>query len=158
MTITDIINLSTKEWSVILIAVLSLVQIAPIKLNPISWIARAVGRALNKELYDKVDDLEKSIQEVSDQQKLGRDEWLEDKAIAARIRILRFNDELLMSGKEGSNYPRHSKESFDQTLDDITYYEDYCEDHKHFRNDKAVMAIRNVKRCYEKCCIDNDFL
>ena len=158
MTITDIINLSTKEWGVILIAVLSLVQIAPIKLNPLSWIARVFGRAINKELFDKVDDLEKSVKEVVDQQKIGREEWQEDKAIMARVRILRFNDELLMSGKEGSKVPRHSKESFDQTLDDITYYEDYCEDHKHFKNDKAAMAIKNVKRCYEKCCIDNDFL
>lgn len=95
-------------------------------------------------LENKIDDMAKEQTKES----AAREE---DKAISARIRILRFNDELL-------SHTMHSKESFDQTLDDITFYEDYCEDHKHFKNDKAVMAIKNVKRCYDKCCIDNDFL
>ena len=161
MTIAEVLkllNMGTKGWGITIIVVLSLVQIAPVKLNPLSWIARTFGRAINKDLYDKVDELEESIQGVAKSQVEEKNAREEDNAIMARIRILRFNDELLMAGKEGSNYPRHSKESFDQTLDDITYYEDYCEDHKHFKNDKAAMAIKNVKRCYEKCCIDNDFL
>ena len=156
MTITELLSLGAKDWGIVLIAVLSLVQIAPIKLNPLSWIARAFGRAINKDLYDKVDDLEKSIKVVADAQIEEKEAREEDKAIVSRVRILRFNDELLMSGKDEA--PRHSKESFDQTLDDITFYEAYCEDHKHFKNDRANMAIKNIRRCYEKCCIDNDFL
>ena len=159
MTIKEIIEtLNVGDWSLIIFLILSLVQIAPVKINPLSWIARAFGRAINKDLYDKVDELEKSIKGVADAQTEEREAREEDKAVMARIRILRFNDELLICGRNGTHYPRHSKESFDQTLDDITAYEDYCEDHKHFKNDKAIMAIKNIRRCYEKCCIDNDFL
>lgn len=145
-------NIGVGGWGVAIIIILSLVQIAPVKINPLSWIARGIGRAINKELYDEVGELKAAINGISEEQTKEREAREEDKAITARIRILRFNDELLMKT------PRHSKESFDQTLDDITFYEDYCEDHKHFENDKAVMAIKNIRRCYEKCCADNDFL
>ena len=151
VSLLEAIDIGVEWWIVIIICILSLIQIVPIKINPLSWIARLLGRAINRELYDKVTMLENKIDDMAKEQTKESAAREEDKAISARIRILRFNDELL-------SHKMHSKESFDQTLDDITFYEDYCEDHKHFKNDRAVMAIKNVKRCYDKCCIDNDFL
>ena len=40
----------------ILFIVLTLVQIAPIKFNPWTALARAIGRALNKEVMDKIEE------------------------------------------------------------------------------------------------------
>lgn len=151
VNLLEAIDIGVEWWIVIIICILSLIQIVPIKINPLSWIARLFGRAINRELYDKVSMLENKIDDMAKEQTKESEAREEDKAISARIRILNFNDELL-------SHTKHSKESFDQTLDDITFYEDYCEDHKHFKNDRAVMAIKNVKRCYDKCCIDNDFL
>lgn len=150
--VAEMLNIGLEGWAIAVIVLMSLVQIAPIKINPLSWLASAFGRAINRELIGKVDNLEKSIERVEVKQKQEEEARLEDKAETARVRILRFNNELLLGT------PRHTKESFDQVLDDITYYENYCEHHENYKNGKAVMAIKNVRRCYDKCQIDGDFL
>ena len=75
----------------------------------------------------------------------------EDRATNARIRILRFSDEV----RHGV---LHSKESFDQVNLDIDTYHRYCEDHPEYKNNRAVMAIANIKRIYAKCLEENSFL
>lgn len=72
-------------------------------------------------------------------------------AQGARRRILRFNDELLRNID-------HSKEYFDDILEDIKTYENYCHTHPSFENGKTVMADRNIKRCYEQCMQKQSFL
>lgn len=75
----------------------------------------------------------------------------ENEATTCRYRILRFNDEVLHGQK-------HTKEHFDQILDDITRYEQFCEGHPEYENNKAVLAIENIKRVYQKCSDENTFL
>ena len=41
-----------------LVAVPTLIQISPIKVDPWTWLARKVGRAINGELMEKFDRLE----------------------------------------------------------------------------------------------------
>ena len=79
------------------------------------------------------------------------DELAEDRATNARIRILDFSDEV----RHGE---RHSKEAFDQINLDIDTYRRYCDDHKDYQNNRAVMAITNIERVYAKCLEANDFL
>ena len=74
-----------------------------------------------------------------------------ERATTARVRILRCSDEITRG-------VRHSKEYFDQTLEDINNYNLYCGAHPEFKNRKAVLAIENIERAYEKCLQDNDFL
>lgn len=136
MTLADL--LPTYEGAAVwLVILLSLIQIAPIKLNPWSWLAKQAGKAMNGDLVEEVREL--------------REEFDVSMANQARTRILRFNDELLRED-------RHSKEMFDSVLEDIDAYEKYCNAHPEYKNSKAVLAIANVKRCYEKCEIDRDFL
>lgn len=120
-----------------LVIILSLVQIAPIRINPWTWLAKWAGKAMNGDLVREVRDL--------------REEFDVSLANQARTRILRFNDELLRKD-------RHSKEMFDSVLEDVDNYERYCSEHPLYKNSKAVLAIANIKRCYEKCEQDNDFL
>lgn len=80
-----------------------------------------------------------------------RNEIREEQAITARVRILRFSDEMLHGD-------RHSKESFDQALQDIDRYNDYCDANPRFENERAKAAITHIKRVYEKCLEQNDFL
>lgn len=75
----------------------------------------------------------------------------ENEATTCRYRILRFNDEVLHDQK-------HTKEHFDQILDDITRYEQFCDEHPEYENNKAVLAIENIKRIYQKCSDENTFL
>lgn len=97
-----------------------------------------------EELSKKIDGLSEKIDRMDRAQ-------AEDNAIRARTRILRFNDELL-------NDTRHSKECFDQVLDDVTMYETYCNEHPNFKNSKAVHAIGNINKIYDKCQEEHDFL
>lgn len=75
----------------------------------------------------------------------------EGMAYTWRYRILRFDDEIRHDEK-------HTKEHFDQILEDITKYENYCRDHKDFPNNKAVLAIKNIKDVYQRCTDENSFL
>ena len=122
----------------IVFALLTLVQITPIKVNPWSAIARAIGKALIG--GDIMAKLEEHIR-VDDE----RD------ADMHRYRLLRFNTELLRK-------TRHTKEEFDEILYSVTYYERYCEDHPKYENNRAVLAIENIKRVYRECLETNDFL
>lgn len=114
----------------VLLIVLTLVQVAPIRINPWSAIARTIGKALNADLNEKMD---------------------ANEAKTARYRILWFDDEI-------RHKMRHSKEHFDQIIEDVDTYERYCQDHPRFPNGKAVSATDNVKRTYEKCKDENSFL
>ena len=53
---------------------------------------------------------------------------------------------------------KHSKEHFDEILEDIDEYEDYCRDHEDYENNKAVLAINTIKEEYTYCLTHHDFL
>ena len=72
----------------VLVVIMTLVQIAPVKINPWSWLARKFGRAINGEVLEKVDRLEKDVTKM----KQDADERA---AVACRVRILHFGDETL---------------------------------------------------------------
>lgn len=121
-----------------------LVEVAPIKINPWSWLAKAAGRALNGEVLSKVNTLEEDVKQI----KADADRR---EAIACRTRILHFGDEIFHSEK-------HSKEHFDQILRDITTYERYCDAHPDFENNTAVLTIDRIESVYKQCLANHDFL
>lgn len=127
-----------------LILLLTLVQIAPIKLNPWRWLGGAIGRAINSEVLERVDRLSEDLQGL-------KNDCEQREAVNCRARILRFGDELLQ-GKQ------HSKEHFDQILLDITAYEQHCATHPDFANSVAIMTIRHIKDVYAERLNKNDFL
>lgn len=69
----------------------------------------------------------------------------------SRRRILRFNDEII-------NHVKHSREYFDDILDDVNTYESYCRKSPDFQNGKCVLAIENIERVYRECMKDGSFL
>lgn len=77
----------------------------------------------------------------------------EKEARAARRRILRFNDELL-----NQRDLKHSKEMFDDVLDDVNQYRAFCRANPDFINSKCTLAIENVERVYRNCTQDGTFL
>lgn len=127
-----------------LLVLLTLIQIAPVKINPWSSIAKAVGRAINGEVLEKVSKLDQEMQGV-------RAAMAEGKAVNCRARILRFGDECLHG-------ERHTKEHFDQTLRDIAAYERYCEDHPDFENNVTELTSDRIKEIYRHCLTNDDFL
>ena len=71
-------------------------------------------------------------------------------AIGCRIRILKFMDEII----EGWE---HSKDSYNQIMQDITHYHQYCEEHPQFINHQTDATIEHLKKDYEQRLAKNDF-
>ena len=75
-----------------LLLLLTLVQVAPIQVNPWSAIARWIGKAINGDVLDKLGCLEKRLEKH-----VQADD--ERDADMHRARILQFNTELLREKK-----------------------------------------------------------
>ena len=127
-----------------LLFLMTLIQIAPIKMNPWSAIARAIGKAINADVLKELDTVKKDLADhVKANEVRNADEH--------RTRILRFNNELLRDIS-------HTKEEFIDVLADIDFYERYCRDHKDYKNNRAVHAIANISRSYDERLRKHDFL
>lgn len=127
-----------------LVFVLSLVELAPVRWNPVGWLLRRVGRLLNADLLARVEDLSADVQSLNA-------ELERQQAKTCRANIIRFGDELLHN-------TLHSKENFDQVLLDISEYERYCVEHPDFPNGVAVLTIARIKDVYGECLKEHSFL
>ena len=132
-------------YCAIVVAVLStFLEVSKIKINPWSALGRAIGKALNGDVMNKIDDLERRF----DKHEYDREK---DKADECRANILRFNREILRE------LP-HTREDFIEVLSYIDFYEDYCRDHPEYENNRAVLAIQNIKRVYSERLEKHDFI
>ena len=127
-----------------LLILLTLIQIAPIKINPWTWLIRKFGDSLNHNTIVKVDGISKKVDALENK-------LLENRAQNARSRILRFGDEIRLKQK-------HSKDMFDSILLDIDIYEKYCNKHSEFSNNITLSTITIIKDTYQECLINNNFL
>lgn len=133
------------------VALTTLVQKLSSKYKPWSYLARKIGRAINEEMLGKLSELEKKVDRLEDIDKRQNEERDKENALEARRRILRFADECRRKEK-------HSEEYFNNVLEDISSYKDYCTNHTSFENEKAVIAISIVEEAYRHCCENDDFL
>ena len=104
-----------------------------------------------EEIGTKLDEQSKQIDSLEEAFNQKNKEDAEKEAKAARRRILRADDEIRMGMK-------HSKDFFDDVLRDIDAYEEFCDEHPHFKNRCAESAIKNVAETYETCKAQNSFL
>ena len=104
-----------------------------------------------EEIGTKLDEQSKQIDSLEEAFNQKNKEDAEKEAKAARRRILRADDEIRMGMK-------HSKDFFDDVLRDIDAYEEFCDEHPHFKNRCAESAIRNIAETYDTCKAQNSFL
>lgn len=135
----------------LLVVLLTLIQIAPIKVNPWSTVAKAVGRLINAEVLKELAEVRAAQAET--QRRLDGHIHVDDERDADRHResILQFNNELLRE------IP-HTQEDFIEVLAKIDAYEKYCTDHPEYPNSRAVHAIANIGRVYDDRLKKHDFL
>lgn len=148
-------NLTPGEllgWgSAALVALSGVVEFSKIKINPWSWLAKRLGRAINGEVLDKMDTLHARVDNLSNKVDISEAKQEERDARLARTHILRFGDELRIGAL-------HSKESFDEVLADITAYDAYCCAHPEFPNNRTRAAEGFITDTYDKCLRENSFL
>ena len=128
----------------LLLVAMTLVQIAPVKINPWSALAKAIGKAVNVDISRRLDEIEGKLDghiEMDDRRN----------ADSRRAQILHFNNELLRPID-------HTKEEFVEVLAKIDDYERYCEEHPEYPNNRAVLAIENIREVYKERLKKRDFL
>lgn len=127
-----------------LLVAMTLIEITPIKINPWSKIGKAIGKCINGDVIEKLDETRKTLD----------DHIRTDNARNAdmhRAAILRFNNELLR------DIP-HTREEFIEALSAIDSYERYCGDHPEYKNNRAKHAVANIQRVYDERLVKRDFL
>ena len=134
-----------------LFVLLTIIQIAPVKINPWGAIAKAFGRAINAEVLKELAEMKATQKETREKLEAHIDMDDERMADVHRTRILHFNTELLREID-------HTKEEFIEALADIDEYEQYCKDHPNYKNNRAVHAVANIKRVYDDRLEKHDFL
>ena len=142
----------------IVLVAMTLIQISPIKLDPWSAIARAVGRAINKDVIDKLDET-REILDAHIKMDGART------ADTHRARILQLNNALLW------DIP-HTQEDAQKNILIIpvknlqnhhhnhkkTQYEKYCKANPDYQNNRTTHAVANISRVYDDRLIKHDFL
>ena len=116
---------------------LNLIEISPVKVQPLSWVFKGLRKALVGALEARV-----TAMEAKNDLEFAK---------ISRARIQRFSDECYNSVK-------HSKEHFEQIFDDVKSYETYCKAHPEFENHKTVEAVEIIKNAYHKCLQERKFL
>lgn len=101
---------------------------------------RATNDAVQQQVSKIQDTLNSHIKEDED-----------EKARNKRYRILRFFDEIC-------EHRRHSESHFEDILDDIDNYEQYCIKHPEFRNSRGQAAMHTIKNVYGKIKAEGGFL
>ena len=83
------------------------------------------------EIMETMQDIRKEVQEI-------KKDASKSEAIRSRTSILRFQDELY-------NDIKHSREYFDQVLDDIETYEKFCHENPDFQNGRTKAAAQYIR-------------
>ena len=111
-------------------------------------------QSLDKKFDEKIAELDNKSNQHNEKLNIKIDkldnEMSEHRIIACRVRILKFMDEIL----EGWE---HSKDSYNQIMQDITNYERYCAEHPLFKNHQTVATIAHIKADYQERLEKNDF-
>ena len=140
----EITNMAHIGVTGLLIILIGMIKIPPLQINLWGWLGRIIGKLINGEVLEKVDQINDDLKDFRSQQDVVN-------IRQARQRILRFCDEILFK-------KRHSKEHFDEILEDIDLYETYCREHTDYKNNKAELAIATIREVYTQCLKTHDFL
>ncbi len=147
---------------VLLALIVSIVLERRTKVKPWTRLIQWIGKTANAPIIARVGQIDAKVdglkqgQEDSRLESEERDRQLKDdmeldRVLQARRRILRFSDEII-------NHIPHSREMFNDILEDIDTYEGYYRKHEDLQNGRAKMAVENIKLCFRERVDKNDFL
>lgn len=146
MTLQKAIDILADNWGsyvTVFVLISSVIEIVPIKINPISWIMGWLGRHLNKDVNDRLDELEKKLDAHIEE---SNEKDIRDR----RTYILDFANSCM-------NDRKHTQEEFEYVIRECDKYEKYCKDND-ILNGVAEDAIKEIHRIYTKCRQENSFL
>lgn len=159
MNVAEIMSILKPTGIAVGIIILGkLIKIKSLDVDLLGWIGKEIGKALNKDVMEKIEE----IKTQQDEQKRNQEEIskkldkhisldLEEAALARRKEILRF-------ARETMNGVNHTLEGYQQSLEDADFYQHYCDTHNDFLNNRAEAAIKFIKEDYMERIKTNNFL
>ena len=145
MNLIDVMDLKTgvSVGVAILLFFMTIIQIAPIKLNPWDKILTWLGNHMNADIVKRVDVIEAKL-----------DEHIKE---SSDERLRKVRADILCFGNSCMNGQLHTKEEFEFVISECDQYEKYIEKTQS-KNGVATTAISEIRRLYEKGIQDNSFL
>lgn len=123
-------------WLVAAILGAGLVEITPIKINPLSWLLKWVGSKVNGEMIKRIEKLETNV----DTNEMDRIRW-----------------EVLDFANSCRNGRRHTQDEFEHIITLVKKYEGLLEKCGK-ENGVFEMEYKYIVKLYEKCQQTNDFI
>lgn len=146
MTLQQLMEMIVEDRGpivLVIFAVMTLLQVTPIKINPWSAIFKWLGKQLNADVIKKIDQVEKRLDEHIEESK-------ENELQTRRASILDFSSSVI----RGVNYHR---EKFDFMIKECDSYEKYCKENN-IKNGVAEASIAEIRRIYQEHLRNSDFL
>lgn len=136
------------EWLTVLLTVVGNIIVAVVAIIPTIVANR-------KKTQDSIKASNEATDKRIDKIQASFDDHVKDyeaaKAASQRYRILRFYDEVCSGQK-------HSESHFEDILDDIDNYEQYCATHPEFHNSRGHLAMKHIRDTYGKLKASGGFL
>lgn len=168
MTLQDIINeFSTNRWFWVAIF-LTLIEIAPIKINPLGALLRYIGKKTTVEINKKLDGLKEEYSNRENELRKSH-EVLTDSfntlqaeihTVKREFEIKNANDkrwDILDFANSCRNGRKHGREEWEHVIDQLKCYETYVKEHK-IDNGVIEEETQYLRELYRERCRKNDFL
>ena len=123
-------------WLVAALLSAGLVEVTPIKINPLSWLLKWVGSKVNGEMIKRIEKLEANV----DTNEMDRIRW-----------------EVLDFANSCRNGRRHTQDEFEHIVTLVKKYEGLLEKLGK-ENGVFEMEYKYIVKLYEKCQQENDFI
>ena len=126
----------SNYWLVAAILGAGLVEVTPIKINPLSWLLKWIGSKVNGEMIKRIEKLEANV----DTNEMDRIRW-----------------EVLDFANSCRNGRRHTQDEFEHIITLVKKYETLLEKLGK-ENGVFEMEYKYIVKLYEKCQQENDFI
>ena len=123
-------------WLVAALLGAGLVEVTPIKINPLSWLLKWIGSKVNGEMIKRIEKLETNV----DTNEMDRIRW-----------------EVLDFANSCRNGRRHTQDEFEHIITLVKKYEALLEKLGR-ENGVFEMEYKYIVKLYEKCQQENDFI
>ena len=142
MTFTEFVRSIFESPSIVIFGAITLIEVAPIKINPWRSLLKWVGKAINGDIQAQIAEIKTEVKELKEDCELKNVDDM-------RWEILNF----VNTCRRGTE---HSKDEWRHVMTQLAKYEDYTE-RKGISNGVIEEDSRYLRELYHKHNTKNDF-
>lgn len=145
-SLLTMIKFDERAIRIMFIAIISscvVIEIMPIKINPVSWFLAWIGDRINDKLNKKIDDIDKKL---DDHIQVYTGRWVQE-----------LRGEILIFANECTRGINHSREQFEFVLKECDLYREHISK-THQSNGVMVEAMSLIRQQYANKLSTNGFI